>query len=167
MYETIFALAPLVLLLGVTFYGTNKTKLDDPSSDNILDPGQMKGKVRAMTDDYTIVGTEVTGDLIHMGEKMPTGARVIDIILHTGACGSGAKLDVGDAEDDNRYISAVDVSGAIVPHLEAAEIAGRHYKIDMTTPSTPDNQVIVKVNAADTVLTADAVIKLTVLYVIE
>ena len=120
-----------------------------------------------MVDTYTALGTEVTGDLIQMGHTLPKGARVLEVILHTGAMGAGVTLNVGDAEDDNRYISAIDASGAIVVRIEAAEIAGRNYEVDLTDSSNLDSQIIVDVNAADSVLTLAAVIKLTVLYTIE
>ena len=150
--------------MAVTVYGTNATKVLDPTPENILAPGQMKGKLRAMQDDRTADGTEVVDSLIYMGENLPTGARIIDVILQTNDLGAGVTLDVGDAEDDDRYISAVDCSGAIIVHMEAAHIGGKHYEIDMSETAA-DNQVIVKVHAGT--ITPGKIVKLTVIYVIE
>ncbi len=153
--------------MATTFKGVNKTKADSPTSGNILDGGVLGGRVRVMQDSYICAGTEVTDDVIQMGKALPKGARILDVILHFGACGSGVTLNVGDAEDDNRYISAVDASGAGVVRLEAAEVAGRNYKVDITDEDAPDDQVLIDVNAADTVLTSDAEINLIVLYTID
>jgi hypothetical protein len=150
-----------------TFYGTNSTIANAPTPATILKPGLLGGNVRCLLDDYTCVGTEVTGDLIHMGYTLPVGAKVIDVTLHVSALGTGVTLNVGDAEDDDRYISAVDCSGAVVVRLEAAEIAGRNYEMDKTSSTSPDTQIIIDVHNATTVLTASATIKLVVLYTVE
>ncbi len=151
-----------------TFKGTNKTIADAITPATILKPGLIGGNVRCMVDDYTVVGTEVTGDLIEMGHDLPVGAKILEVLLQTSALGSGVTLNVGDAEDDNRYISAVDCSGAIIVRMEAAEIAGRNYEItDKPNVSPYDSQIIVDVNAASTVLTASATIILNVYYTVE
>ena len=151
-----------------TFYGTNKTIADAITPATILSAGLIGGQVRCMVDDYTVVGTEVTGDLIEMGHDLPKGAKILDVVLQTTALGSGVTLNVGDVEDDNRYISAVDCSGAIIVRMEAAEIDGRLYEItDKPNTSPYDAQIVVDVNAADTVLTADGQIKLMIYYTVE
>lgn len=150
-----------------TFYGTNATIALAITPATILSPGLVGGNVRISSDSYTVVGTEVTDDLIYMANRLPKGAKIIDVILHTSACGAGVTLDVGDAEDADRYISAVDCSGAIVVHTEAAHIAGRNYEIDETTATSLDSWIIVKVHNATTVLTAAATIKVDVLYTVE
>ena len=149
------------------FKGVNKTKADSPSGANIVDPGVLGGNVKVMVDNYVAVGTEVAGDTIAMGKALPKGARILEIILHTAASGTGVTLDVGDAESHARYLSIIDCSSAAIARLEAAELAGRHYEVDMTTASTPDNQILITVHAATTVLTAAAEIKLTIFYTHE
>jgi len=150
-----------------SFYGTNATKALAISPSNILDAGLIGGNVRIATDSYTAVGTEVTNDLIYMGYTLPKGAKVLDVVLHTSALGTGVTLDVGDAEDADRYISAVDCSGAIIVHTEAAEISGRNYEVDETDSSSLDSFIIVKVHNATTVVTADATIIVNVYYTVE
>ena len=150
-----------------TFYGTNYTIVRAITPATVLSPGIVGGQVKVLTDSYTCAGTEVTGDLIYMGNKLPKGAKILEVLLHTTALGAGVTLNVGDAEDDNRYISAVDCSGAVVIRMEAAEIAGRIYEIDETVSTSLDSSIIVDVNAADTVLTASATIKIVVFYTFE
>ncbi len=153
-----------------TFYGTNRTIARAITPATILKPGLQGGTVRIMTDTYTVPNPAtalVTGSLIEMGHTLPVGAKILEVVLHTTALGAGVTLNVGDAEDDNRYISAGDCSGAIIVRMEAAEIDGRSYELDGSDVDALDTQIIVDVNAADTTLTADAEIILQVYYTVE
>ena len=154
-----------------TFYGTNSTIANAPTPATILKPGLLGGNVRIVTDTYTVPNPAtalVAGSLIHMGYTLPVGAKILFMILHTTALGTGVTLNVGDAKDDDRYISAVDCSGAItVFGPEAAEIDGRSYELDASDSDALDTQIIVDVHAADSTLTADAEIILQVYYTVE
>ena len=154
-----------------TFYGTNSTIANAITPATILSPGLQGGNVRCMIDTYTVPDPAtalVTGSLIHMGYTLPAGAKILFMRLHTTALGAGVTLNVGDAEDDNRYISAVDCSGAItVFGPEAAEIDGSSYELDASDSTALDTQIIVDVHNATTTLTADAEIILQVFYTVE
>lgn len=149
------------------YKGVNRTLADNPVGDNILDHGLFAGKLRVMIDNYVMLGTEAAGEHIKMGGKLPVGARVIEVILHTDDLAATCTLDVGDAEDVDRYMDGVDCGGgAQSSKMLVGAIDGRAYKVDMTTASTPDNQILITFATLATP-TADADIKLIVLYVVE
>lgn len=113
-----------------TYKGVNRTLADNPAGSNIMDPGVQKGKLRTMMDTYEASG-EATGSIIEMCEKLPKGARVLEVCLSTDALGAGRTLAVGDYEDNDRYITATTCNTAnLMTRLNA--IDGRQYKVDET-----------------------------------
>jgi hypothetical protein len=130
-----------------TVYGVNKTLSRDPSGSNIQRPGLQAGKVRVMCDTYEAVAL-AAGSIIEMGDKLPKGAIVIDVKLSHDALGS-ATVDVGDYEDDNRYMDDESVASANTQHfLELVD--GKQYECDDTTPgdTTSDRQIIITTASA-------------------
>lgn len=139
-----------------TLYGVNKTKMLDPKAANILDGGLAGGKVHCFVDTYTGLGTESAADVIEMGPELPVGARVLYVAISQDTC--GGTPDVGDYEDTDRYIDEA-TDNACLDTTDTK--TGIGYEVDMTTASTPDNQIIVTLDAA---VTLNGVIKVVCLY---
>ena len=125
-------------------YGVNATKIADPYAANILDGGLARGNVHCFVDTYTGTAAEAGDTLtVVMGPELPTGARVLYVGIQCPA--TGITIDVGDWEDTDRYISAAAASQAsYVDNVTA----GLGYEVDMTTATTPDNQVTLTLSAA-------------------
>lgn len=149
-----------------TVYGVNRTHANTASSSgsHITDPGTLKGKVMSMQDSYEASAVAI-GTVIEMGIELPKGARIVEVTLITDALGAGAKCQVGDYEDNNRYITATTCNTAnLVTRMNA--IDGRFYEVDetytgKTEGSGTDRQIFVKTSGG----TATGTIKLLVEYV--
>jgi regulator of extracellular matrix RemA (YlzA/DUF370 family) len=114
------------------YYGVNKTKALTPTSGNILDPGQLAGKVRVMTDTYEAAAI-AAGSVIYMGDSLPIGARILDVVLAFDALGS-ATISVGDSTSAARYLDALSVASAgIKGMIEDDNVDGLLYEITSTT----------------------------------
>jgi len=142
-----------------TLYGENATKIAAITPATVLDPGLAGGNVRCFVDTYTGLGTESASDVIKMGPVLPKGARVLFVICQCDTM--GGTPDVGDAEDPDRYIdeasdNAVTMSNDV--------LTGTGYEVDMTTASTPDNQILVTVDGA---VTASGTITIVCFYTVE
>jgi len=142
-----------------TLKAANKTIIDAITPATILDKGTVGGNVRCMIDTYTGLGTESSGDTIEFGDELPEGAYVVGGYI---VCTSmGGTPDVGDAEDPDRYVDeAADNTATAFTDV----LTGIGYKVDMTTASTPDNQILVTLDAA---VTAAGTITVVVFYTIE
>jgi hypothetical protein len=137
--------------------GANRTILDTEPRVK-LDAGLVDGRVKVTHDTYE-ASTLANPSTIDMGGLIPTNAFVLYVLLTFDALGGSVTLDVGDDEDPNRYLNAVDASsagGSIVPLVD-----GQGYQVDMTTASTPDNQLVVTVGGSGT---ATGTIKLSIIY---
>lgn len=145
-----------------TVYGVNKTIIDAITPSTVLDAGHAGGNVRCMLDSYVADGTETTGTIIEMGNELPVGAKIIDVLLTNHDASS--TLDVGTYEDVDIFIGAGAVS-AVSRLDEVATAPGQNYEVDMTTASTPDNQIILTVGTAT--LTSGTIIRLAVMYTVE
>jgi hypothetical protein len=148
-----------------TVYGVNKTKARTPesASSNIVDYGQMKGKLRVMYDSYE-ASSAAAATIIEMGDRLPKNCTVVGVELMTDALGSGVTLIVGDYEDDNRYITATAVNTAnLRTRLNA--IDGLGYTVDETTATDTgtDRQIILTTAGG----TASGTIKVAVYYTQE
>ena len=142
-----------------TLYGANATKIAAMKPSSILDPGLAGGKVRCFVDTYTGLATEAAADVILMGPVLPKGARVLFVALQQVATGNTP--DVGDAEDTDRYL---DEAGDNATTLTGDVATGVGYEVDMTTAATPDNQIIITLDAA---VTLAGKMTLVVMYVVE
>ena len=140
-----------------TVKGVNRTIADATTVSHTLQPGLFGGVVRCMIDTYELDST-VSGTVIEMGGELPEGAQVLAVLLVHDAMGSSVTMDVGDAEDVDRYLDGVDVSSAGSSWSNLAD--GVEYEIDMTTASTPDNQVLITTGGA----TGSGTVKLLTLY---
>ncbi len=116
-----------------TVYGVNRTKAMTPTGANQLSPGALNGRVRVAHDTYEC-SSLAAGSIIEMFE-LPVGAQIIEIILHTDNLQNNTTIAVGDYEDADRYLDAVDCGAAEVTKMmgtATGNIAGRFYKIDQT-----------------------------------
>lgn len=148
-----------------TVYGVNKTKARTPesASSNIVDYGQMKGKLRVMYDSYEASST-ASGTIIEMSDKLPKNCIVLNVILWSDALGAGVTLKVGDYEDDDRYITATTCNTANLRTVPNA-IDGAGYVVDETTEgdTSTDRQIIITTGGA----AATGTIKVLVVYAQE
>jgi hypothetical protein len=140
--------------------GANRTIADDTSVDHTLDPGLFGGNVKVMADTYEAAAL-ASGSDIEMGGDLPVGARVLGGILYYDALGGSVTLDVGDAEDPNRYLDAVDASSAGSTVFNLPD--GAVYEVDETDEDNTDRQVVITTGGAS----ATGTIKLVLFYTHE
>lgn len=119
--------------------GVQRTLMDTPTPANRVEAGLFDGRLKVSHDTYEAAALAI-GSTIDMGGTLPKNCHVIAVLVSYDALGS-ATIDVGDDEDTDRYIDGQDVStaGAKLSDL----VDGHGYKVDMTTTSTPDNQVVI------------------------
>ncbi len=121
------------------------------TGDKIARANQM-GLVRSAQDTYADGGAANT--VVYMFDKLPDGAVVLGLYLDCDYADSGLTLDIGDAEDIDRYIDGADASGAINGWQS---ILVHNYVIGT---NAGDNQIQVKLLGA----TASGDLKMTLLY---
>lgn len=123
--------------------------------------GLIDGRLKCMLEDYTIGGsTEVSGSTIDIGGIIPKGANVVAIIIYVSTNQTALTLSVGDDESATRYANAITSLQTAGTYL----IGGQNYVVDMTTPSTPDNQIVLTTGGAT--MTAGT-LKVAVIYSID
>lgn len=103
---------------------TNFAKLIT-SAGAVLDPGDYGGLSRHDYDEITTDGTENTGERLFCGKLMP-GERFHDAVVAFGALGAGRTLQMGDAGDDDRYMTAT--TAAVAGNTEARALTGIGFK---------------------------------------
>jgi len=128
-----------------TIYGDNRTKILNPSSDNVLSPGTCGGRVRVQTDTITLAAA-AAGTVVEVGQDLKAGAIILGIEINNAALGAGVTLDVGDGDDDNRYIDGYDANGNT--KTNTLLIGGVFYKIG--TNSGDDTLTVTVQDAAAT-----------------
>lgn len=74
-------------------------------------PDILGGRVRVAWFESKDSYDAASGDRVRLA-KLPDGARVLGGRVDFGAFGTSVTLDIGDDDDDDRYISAHDVSSA-------------------------------------------------------
>ena len=134
--------------------GVNKTLID---AGTILSPGKFDGRVKCSIDTF-VAGSLAQGSTITMGGRLPKGAIVVMQFLVTGRLGGGTTIDVGDAENTNRYHSALSKSSAGITAIGL--VAGVNYETDETDSSNLDTQIVLTTGGG----TVDGTIKLITLY---
>ena len=133
---------------------TNYTKAYTPTSDNVLAPGTLGGRVRVHTDDFTFAG-EAIGEIIQVGRAFADGAIILGVTLQNAALGGSVTVRVGDANDDDRYMTDIDVSSAAT--TTTINIAGSQY-----TVGTNDDDNLIQILTAGAAATGQ--FKITVYY---
>jgi len=157
----LLALFAPFMLIGAAVKGVNRTLMDTPTPANRLKSGRHDGRVKVTVDTYE-ASAVAAASTIDMCGTLPTGAKILEVILITDDLSDDATLEVGDDEDPNRYITATICTTANqVTRLNA--IDGQDYEVDMTISSTPDNQIVI----TTAVSAITGTIKLVVLYTID
>jgi len=109
-----------------TVLGVNRTKMDNAIGSNIVEPGQDGSNIKIQHDTYELAALDID-DVIKLGNTLPKGARIIQIIVTHDALGGSTTLDIGDGEDDDRYDTAIDTSSS--GQVFCDNIAGKGYEI--------------------------------------
>ena len=123
--------------------GVNFTLDENGNSGNVFARGVFRGKLRRYIDTYELAALEADST-IKVGPKiLQPGVRVVGIKLYNDALGASTTLDVGDSEDDNRYISAYNSSSA--GRKDSDLIAGVDYVIGT---NDGDNVILVTIEGA-------------------
>ena len=122
--------------------GINKTLIDVPTT---LSPGKFDGRVKCSIDTYE-ASTLVSGSTIKMGGKITKGAIVLFQLLATDALGGSTTMDVGDAEDTDRYHSGLDTSSAAITLIGLVD--GVNYETDETDSDNLDTQILLTTGGA-------------------
>jgi len=119
------------------------------------------GSVKAAIGSYSLSGTLLAGQVIPM-LAVPSGARIVDVVLSSQALDSGnsLKISIGDKTNPARYFDASSLAQAGgTERLNLVDgIAYRYAKSDT---------VNVVVDVAPTIQSATGEFKLLVLYVID
>jgi len=149
-----------------TVYGVERTLAITPTGANQLAPGLLNGRVRVAKCTYE-ASALASGSIVEMVE-LPVGAKVFEIILHTDNLQNNTTIAVGDYEDADRYLDAVDCGAAETTQMmgtTTGNIGGRWYEIDQTytgkTVAAGTDTIITLTTAAGE---ATGTIVLTVLY---
>lgn len=119
----------LLLLVGLalqgsaeaaTVYGTQQTKRLNTVPAKLVSQGYDGGRLRVMSDSYTLTADLASGDVIRVG-RIPKGARVIDVrVIFPDLDASGGTLDIGwlagaggaEAIDADGFGADLDVTSA-------------------------------------------------------
>lgn len=140
-----------------TVLGTVATVVDSGGLNNAVAQGFLNARVKAMLDSYTIVGTEAAASTITLGGLLPTGAKVVAIILYVSAAQTSLTVSVGDDASATRYASAATSLQTAGTYL----IGGKNYVVGT---ATGDNQIVLTTGGA----TATAgTLQIAVLYTID
>lgn len=139
-----------------TVKGVNRTIADASTVSHTLKPGKFAGVVRCMIDTYEASALSI-GDKIEMGGDLPINSQVLAMAVIHDALGA-ATIDIGDAEDTDRYLNDYSVASAAIKWCDLAD--GVEYEVDNTTASTPDTQVLITTAGA----TITGTIKLLILF---
>lgn len=151
--------------MGVgTLYGVNATLVAAGGVSQILQ-GMVDARVKCMVDTFVTTGaSEDIGTTITFGPALPTGARILDVILGvTGSLGSGSTtLSVGDANTAALYIAATAITAAVILR-NSAKPDGLNYIIGT---NSGDNRIIVTTAGAHNA-TASVTVKIIVIYAMD
>jgi len=143
--------------------GVNRTKADTPTSDNVLAPGTLGGRVRVMQDAYTFA-SEAVNDTILLFEDLKAGAIIQDIVVDLVTTTNAVILDVGDSADPDRYINGLTATsiasnrGQVTAAGGLFQSTGVQYAIGT---ATGDDKIIITVLVA---VPTDGSIKLSLYY---
>lgn len=129
-----------------TYKGAIKTIADSNTTTHTNAAGAGEGAIVHVTQDTYEATTLVTGSLVQIGSMLPLNAYVYETILGYDALGSNTSLSLGDAEDDDNYITNTATTSAGVVRLNVVD--GMNYVVDETSgtdAANTDRQILVKV----------------------
>lgn len=120
--------------------------------------GLIDARVKAHLDSYTIGGsTETSGSTIDIGALIPSGARVLAILVSVSTAQTSATLSIGDDASATRYANA-DTS---IQNAGSYLFSGKNY---LTGQSAGDRQIVLTTGGAT--LTAGQ-LEVAVLYTMD
>lgn len=136
-------------------YGVQATKHVAGGPANTVAAGMADSPVLTMLDTYVAASFAVNGTLM-MGKSLPAGAKIVDIIITMDDLGTNTDIEVGDSDDSNRYIDAIDTDGAETKKSLSTDgnIAGKQYVVG----TNDGDDVILLTNAGTGAATGDIVI---------
>jgi len=137
-----------------TLYGVNKTKTLSPTSDNIVSPGTLGGRVRVHTDSITLAAAAI-GDIVYLGKTLQDGAIIVGIVVQNAALGAGVTYRIGDINDDDRYMTDIAADAPAV--TRNLNIAGNQYKIGA---NDDDSDIVMKIAGG----AATGLVKVSIFY---
>ena len=114
-----------------TVNGVNYAKQLDPSPANILAKGTLRGKLRCFQDTYECSTLATSSNTILMGQTLPTGSIVTNIIVGNDLLGFGT-IAVGDQGTPAKYHTGISTNAARLTQLPQA-ITGMGYSVTGTT----------------------------------
>lgn len=119
--------------------GVNFTLDEAGTSGSLLAAGTFRGKNRVYVDSYEAAAL-AAGSTIKLGPKqLQPGIIIIGIAIYFDALG-GATVDVGDADDADRYIDGADVSA--IGKSESDRPDGANYAIVGQFAGTTDDIIL-------------------------
>jgi len=142
----------------VQVLGVNVTKYAAGTTDATwIDQGLIKSGLKVWSDTYAAIGSESATSTIQLA-TLPAGAVVQNVTVSWANVGAAtATLDIGDSNDADRYVTALDIATA--GNATGINVAGTQYAIGT---NTGDTAIIGTINVADIDAVGD--IKLTVYY---
>jgi len=126
-----------------TYKGAVKTIADSNSTDHTVASGKGEGALVHVQFDSYEAATLVQGSLIEIGSKLPLGAYVFETKIAYDALGASTSICLGDAEDDDRYITNTVTTSAGVTRGNTVD--GFGYYVDETDTTNTDRQILAKV----------------------
>lgn len=111
------------------YYGANSTKYNTPAPATFMG-AEWGGKVRAMHDTYSFASI-ASGKTVQVGVLKP-GEVFLTGWIHGADLGSATTLQLGDADDDDRYLAAT-VFTTANQVTQCAKADGIGYKNSGTT----------------------------------
>ena len=141
-----------------TLLGDVATSVQAGGLSNAVLNGLVDARVKAMLESYTIGGSsETSGSTLDIGGLLPSGARVVAIVINVSTAQTSATLSIGDDASATRYASA-DTS---IQNAGTYVFSGKNYK---TGQSTGDLQIVLTTGGAT--LTAGQ-LEVAVLYTMD
>lgn len=134
-----------------TVKGEIKTIADAATADHTNPSGAGEGAFLRVTMDNYEASALAAGSLIEIGSKLPLNAYVYEAKVGNDALGANTSFELGDAEDDDRYITNTATTSAAITRNNA--ISGMNYKIDETAGTdsgNTDRQILLKSNDSGT-----------------
>lgn len=122
-------------------YGVNRTnERSTPPVQSVINMNT--GSLRIIYEEYdaSASGANLTaGDTVEIGVKIPLGFKVVGGKAYFGAGATGGTVKIGDAQDDDRYLTATSCAAAGDADFDAIDGIG----YEPTGAETNDDQQIV------------------------
>ena len=123
--------------------GVSQTAIDAGGLSNQLAAGLVDGRVKVRSDYYTSDGSESAGSTIEFGGDLPSGAKIIAIILSAAVAQGSLTFFLGTQYNTDEFVTTGNDSlqTALTPMIAA----GRGYVVGT---ETLDSQIVLTTAAA-------------------